>query len=458
MPIGALDRTPPPFFRQGHSALSKLVFFAALSLFMMVADTRFNVTQPLRALLATVLQPVERGLMAPVLMAKGVGDYVGGVNRAVESEASARAKLAAQSALVSRVGPLVEENNRLRALLELRPNLEVQSIAAQVLYEASDPYSRKVILDRGSSHGLITGSPVVNEAGVLGQVTRVYPLSSEVTLLTDKDAAIPVLNTRTQHRGIAFGNGSGTGMELRFMVGNADVNVGDELLTSGVDGVYPPGIPVANVVAVDRRVETGFARITLAPTAVPDDVRHVLVLQPLGLQLPQRPEESDAPTPSGARAGVPRAGAGASAAVGGSAAAGRATGAAAAALRAAATPKTTGSAVATTQAKPAAPSVANRSAASAPRAASAVMAPVRPTAASTPRAASAATAPVRPAATTAPRAASAAAPVRPAATTAPRPASAATATLPRSASAPSATAPRPASSAAPRPTNPRTTP
>jgi rod shape-determining protein MreC len=444
MPIGALDRTPPPFFRQGHSALSKLVFFAALSLFMMVADTRFNVTQPLRALLATVLQPVERGLMAPVLMAKGVGDYVGGVNRAVEGEAAARKLLAAQSALVSRVGPLAEENNRLRALLELRPNLEVQSIAAQVLYEASDPYSRKVILDRGSSHGLIAGSPVVNEAGVLGQVTRVYPLSSEVTLLTDKDAAIPVLNTRTQHRGIAFGNGSGTGMELRFMVGNADVNVGDELLTSGVDGVFPPGIPVAAVVSVDRRVETGFARITLTPTAVPDDVRHVLVLQPLGLQLPQRPDEGDVPAASNARAGVPRAG---SASAAGSAAVGaRATGPAAASLRAGLAPKTAASAAPTNQARTAAPPVANRAAAAKP-------------AASAPRAASAAAAPVRPAVTTAPRAASAAtAPIRPAPTTAPRPASAATATLPRSASAPSATVPRPASGATPRPTNPRTTP
>jgi rod shape-determining protein MreC len=133
---------------------------------------------------------------------------------------------------------------------------------------------------------------VINETGVLGQVTRVYPLSSEVTLLTDKDAAIPVLNTRTQVRGAAFGGGAvgGGGMEMRFMAGNADVQVGDLLSTSGVDGIYPPGLPVARVVSVDRKVDSGFARIVLSPQAQPDGVRHVMVIEPVGVQMPARPE------------------------------------------------------------------------------------------------------------------------------------------------------------------------
>ena len=134
-----------------------------------------------------------------------------------------------------------------------------------MLYEASDPYSRKVVIDRGATNGVVLASPVINEAGVLGQVTRVYPLSSEVTLLTDKDAAIPVLNARSQARSAAFGSAAGLGeaMEMRFMAGNADVQVGDTLTTSGVDGVYPPGLPVAKVALVDRKVDSGFARIVL---------------------------------------------------------------------------------------------------------------------------------------------------------------------------------------------------
>jgi rod shape-determining protein MreC len=146
-------------------------------------------------------------------------------------------------------------------------------MAAEVMYEAADPYSRKLFIDRGQTQGVALGAPVINDAGVLGQVTRLYPLTSEVTLLTDKDAAIPVLNTRTQQRSAAFGGvalASGGAMELRFLSGNADVKPGDTLVTSGLDGVYPPGLPVARVSSVERRAESGFARILLEPAARAD--------------------------------------------------------------------------------------------------------------------------------------------------------------------------------------------
>jgi rod shape-determining protein MreC len=285
-------------FRQGHSALSKLVFFSALALFLMVADTRMKLAVPLRAAVALVLNPVERTLAVPLEMWRGGGDYLGGLQHALAAEDAARRQLAAQSERAARGQQLAAENARLRALLELRPALHVKSVSAEVLYESPDPYSRKVVLDRGQLNGVQLGSPVVNENGVLGQVTRVYALNSEVSLLTDKDAAIPVLNTRTQQRSVAFGTALG-GMELRFVAFNADVKPGDALSTSGVDGVYPPGLAVAKVVAVDRHGESGFARIQLAPAAPPDSVRHVLVLEPLALQLPKRPEPEPAPEAAG---------------------------------------------------------------------------------------------------------------------------------------------------------------
>ena len=288
MPLGTLDRTPPPFFRQGPSALTKLTIFSALALFLMVADTRFQLTRTLRAVIATALHPVERTLLVPVAAWEGGSDYLLGLQRALANEQAARRDLARQAERASRVEQLEAENRRLRALLELRPALAVRSMAAEVLYDAPDPFSRKVVIDRGATHGVAIASPVINDAGVLGQVTRVYPLSSEVTLLTDKDAAIPVLNTRSQLRSAAFGVRNG--MELRFMAGNADVQAGDLLTTSGVDGVYPPGLPVAKVTLVDRKIDTSFARILLEPVASPDAVRHVLVLEPVGVQMPPRPE------------------------------------------------------------------------------------------------------------------------------------------------------------------------
>ncbi|MES2991052.1 MAG: rod shape-determining protein MreC [Pseudomonadota bacterium] len=292
MPIGTIDRTPPPFFRQGPSALTKLILCSALALFLMVADNRFAVTRQLRAVVATALYYPQQALLVPVEAIGGIGQYFMGLQGALSSEQAARRDLAAQAERALRVDQLATENAHLRGLLELRPSLTVRSQAAQVLYEASDPYSRKVVIDRGTTNGVALASPVINETGVLGQVTRVYPLSSEVTLLTDKDAAIPVLNTRTQVRSAAFGSAGavGGGMEMRFMAGNADVQPGDVLTTTGVDGIYPPGLPVAKVTSVDRKLDSGFARILLAPNAKTDGVRHVLVIEPIGLQMPARPE------------------------------------------------------------------------------------------------------------------------------------------------------------------------
>ena len=307
--LGTLDRTPPPFFRQGYSALTKLVFFSALALFLMVADTRLAVVVPLRVALATALAPVQRGLLVPVDLVSGGGDYLRGLRQALLNEDSARRQLALQAERAALAERLAVENGRLRALLELAPALAVRAQAAEVLYEAADPYSRKVFINRGAAQGLLAGAPVINEMGVLGQVTRVYPLSAEVTLLTDKDAAIPVINTRTQQRGAAYGGlAFGTAMELRFVAANADVRAGDVLHTSGVDGVYPAGLAVARVAQVERQAEGGFARVTLAPAANVDGVRHVLVLEPLSVQQPPRPaavvEALAKPAAKGRKAGV----------------------------------------------------------------------------------------------------------------------------------------------------------
>lgn len=283
MPLGTLDRNPPPFFRQGPSALTKLLLCAALAVFLMVADARFKLVAPARAALALALHPLQRLLLTPVDAMESLQDYLRGTERAIEAEKKASHQLVLQAERLSRAEQLQAENQRLRELLDLRPALQVKSVAAEVLYEATDPYSRRVVIDRGRSHGIKPGAPVINDKGVLGQVTRVYPLSAEVTLLSDKDAAIPVLNTRTQQRNAAFGNSDGSGMELRFLAANADVKVGDLLATSGLDGVYPPGLPVAKVTEVERRGETSFAHVSLHPVAQADSARHVLVLEPLDL-------------------------------------------------------------------------------------------------------------------------------------------------------------------------------
>lgn len=283
MPLGTLDGTPPPFFRQGPSARSKLIFFSALALFLMVADTRLKVTEPLRLGMATALQPVQWLAMRPILLARAGGAYFQSLRAAQLEQAAVQKRLAAQSQDANQVEQLKLENSRLRQLLSVRERLTTPALAAQVLYDAADPYTRKVVIDVGMVDQVQAGSPVLDELGVLGQVTRVYPLVSEVTLITDRDQAIPILNTRTGARGVAFGDPQvrAGALELRFMAANADVQVGDLLTTSGVDGVYPAGLPVARVDKVERRVDSAFARISCLPVALVSGALHVVVLQPI---------------------------------------------------------------------------------------------------------------------------------------------------------------------------------
>lgn len=303
MPLGTLDRTPPPFFKQGPSALSKLMVFSALSMFLMVADTRLQISQPIRAGIATVLYPAQWLLMQPVQLVREVGAFFTTVNTAQRAQAQAAERLARQAIKAGQAEALQLENARLRQMLALRDSLSVPAQAAEVLYDAADAFTRKVIVDRGQVNGVEAGSPVMDESGVLGQVTRVYPLVSEVTLLTDRDQAIPVLNTRTGVRGVAYGDPvtDGGTLELRFMPGSADVQVGDLLTTSGVDGVYPPGLPVARVSRVQRQADSGFARIHCAPSALVLGARHVLILSPLAGRIPNAPPPEPAAKPAAPR-------------------------------------------------------------------------------------------------------------------------------------------------------------
>ena len=297
MPLGTLERSAPPFFKQGPSALSRLAVYSALALFLMVADARFHLTGPLRMAVATALYPIQWAMLKPVELASRGSGYFQSLQDAQQELDAARQRMTQMGQRANQAEQLELENGRLRQLLDLRDRVQTSAQAAEVIYDTADPFSRRVVIDRGQTGGVAPGSPVMDEAGVLGQVTRVFPLVSEVSLLVDRDQAIPVLNIRTGARGVAYGDpvaGHGGGMELRFMPANADVRADDVLTTSGVDGLYPPGLPVARVVRVERRADSAFARVYCAPLAQVQGARHVLVLKPLPENALPRPE----PVPS----------------------------------------------------------------------------------------------------------------------------------------------------------------
>ena len=304
MSLDTLDHRAPSLFKQQASRTSQLALYSALALFLMVADARFRVTEPLRKVVATALYPLQWLMLQPVELAGKGADYLQSLQAAQQDADAAQKKMAQMSVRAGEADQLLRENTELRQLLALRDRLDTPAQAAQVIYDTADPYTRRVVVDRGQLAGVQAGAPVVDATGVLGQVTRVYPMLSEVTLLIDRDQAIPVLNVRTGARSVAYGDpvaGLGGGMELRFTPGNADVQEGDLLTTSGVDGLYPPGLPVARVVRVERRADSTFARIYCTPLAQVYGARHVMLLKPLASDLPPRPEPAPEPQKRGGR-------------------------------------------------------------------------------------------------------------------------------------------------------------
>ncbi|MCS6811103.1 MAG: rod shape-determining protein MreC [Tepidimonas sp.] len=280
MPPGTLDPTPPPFFRQGTPALTKLIVLAALAVLLMVLDARLRLTPPLRQAIATVLHPLQWLALQPVHGVQWLAAHAVDVHRARREAEEARLALAEQADRAGLVEHLAQENRELRALLGLRQRVWPQAQAAEVLHALPDPYRPALVIDRGRTHGLQPGAVVLDGQGVLGQVTRTLPWTSEVTLLVHRQLAVPVLNTRTGERHLAFGTGDADEplLTLRFVPLGTATAVGDTLVTSGIDGVYPPGLPVAQVVRVEPQ-GSGFALVEARPLARVRDALHVLVLQ-----------------------------------------------------------------------------------------------------------------------------------------------------------------------------------
>ena len=274
-----MDHQPPPFFKRGPAPLAQLSFYAALSLALIFIDSRFQTLELLRQGMSLFTHPVQQVAHAPVEYLKNAGSYFSSISHFQdENSRLKRAQLSGAETLL-RTRQLEAENERLRKLLDVKGRQQANGRVTQILYAARDPFSRRVIVDKGQQDKIVAGQPVVDDAGVVGQVTRVFPFVSEITLITDKDQAIPVQIVRNGLRSVVFGLGNGQ-LELRFMPANADVQKGDLLVTSGLDGIFLPGFPVAKVVQIERDTSYSFARIYCVPLAGVENFGEVMVLDP----------------------------------------------------------------------------------------------------------------------------------------------------------------------------------
>jgi rod shape-determining protein MreC len=268
----------PAFFVRGPSPMARLVFFAALSLALMAADARLHYLREIRHGFMALMHPLQVAANVPVDMYRQTADYLTSHhNLYIENQRLTRRSLE-QGVALQKLRTLEAENAHLRNLLGAAKSWSQPAQLAEIMHTGRDPFSHKIVINLGSNHGIIAGQAVVDEAGVVGQVTRVHPFSSEVTLVTDKELAIPVQIERNSLRAIAFGHGRDNTIDLPYLPANVDVRKGDKLITSGIDGVYPTGLAVAVVTNIERNPDSPFAKITCTPIAGIENYREVLVL------------------------------------------------------------------------------------------------------------------------------------------------------------------------------------
>lgn len=284
-----MEYGPPPLFNQGVSARARLIFFSFLAIALIVIDSRARLLETVRVGVGVVMYPVQRALLVPRDVIDRIGDFFTTVGSLTRENEQLKRVAVEQAQSIQQTQALLAENDRLRKMLGARERTGNSARLAQALYESRDRFSRKLVLDVGGNAGIEAGSPVIDDVGVVGQVTRVFPLTSEVTLLTDKDQTIPVQVVRNGLRGVAFGGVEPGTLDLRFMASNADVNNGDLVVTSGIDGIYPPGLSVATVTRVERVAKDQFARIVMAPTAGVQSHTTVLVLGMDRSRIPPKP-------------------------------------------------------------------------------------------------------------------------------------------------------------------------
>lgn len=292
-----MDHQPPPFFKRGPAPLARLTFYAALSAALLFIDARFQTLELLRKGVSLVTHPLQQAAHAPVEFIDNASHYISSISRFQDENVRLKHDQLENASTVLRLRQLESENTRLRKLLDMRDRQYADGVVARILHAARDPFSRRIVVDKGQQNHIEPGQPVIDEAGVIGQVTRVFPFASEITLITDKDQSVPVQIVRNGLRSVVFGLGNGQ-LELRFMPANADVQNGDLIVTSGLDGVFLAGLPVARVTHIERDTSYSFARIFCAPLGGVENYSEVMVL---ARRAPEAiPEEALSPRSKGA--------------------------------------------------------------------------------------------------------------------------------------------------------------
>ncbi len=258
---------------------TRLLVLGIVAIFLMSMDHRGHYLQALRNQAAHLTIPLYRALDWPQ---RALSDGLSYLTRQGELLARITELQAEQTRLrgeLLQLATVLQENRELRELLEGVDVSSSELILADLVQVSMDPFSHRVVINRGLSSGVEVGMAVVDQAGLLGQVTESTLSGASVTLITDANHALPVRNLRNGVRTIAYGTGDLHVLAITDLPRNTDLTPGDLLVTSGLGSRFPTGLPVAEVIAIEVQDADRFARVRARPLAAMDQARQVLIVR-----------------------------------------------------------------------------------------------------------------------------------------------------------------------------------
>ncbi len=268
-------------FNKGPSLLSKLLLLTFISIILMGVDFRFHYLKDIRQFTNIFTKPFHAVLNLPNDIYDFTTQYFANQSRLIHENEELKLDIDQLKGDLQRLDFIDQENDRLRNLLEVRNTQRFKTEAVSIIYSRFDPFNQKIIIDGGQNKDFQPGQPVIDALGLVGQISSVFPETSEVTLIIDKKMSVPIQIQRNGLRAITNGNGQSETVSLSYLPNSVDVMKGDILKTSGIDTIYPEGIAVAEVLEIIHNPKLPFAKIICKPISAIRNHSHVLVVTPI---------------------------------------------------------------------------------------------------------------------------------------------------------------------------------
>ncbi|HUQ53685.1 MAG TPA: rod shape-determining protein MreC [Gammaproteobacteria bacterium] len=294
--MSATGRATPGFGRSGFSMGVRFLLLAVVCIALMLLDRRDQHLVRMRQALTVVVYPVRMLVDLPFSTWITMRDTFAARDALISENQQFRRERLETEGRLQRLEALEAENARLRELLDSTARIGSRALVAEILAVDLDPYRQRFELNRGLVDGVYVGQALIDAQGVVGQIVRVGPLTSEAVLITDADHAVPVTVNRNSLRTIALGTGDSSRLRLPYLTNNAKIEVGDLLISSGLGGVFPAGYPVGRVLSVERRPDQAFAEIVAEPVSSLDRDREVLLVWNSADEVPRAAEAAAEPS------------------------------------------------------------------------------------------------------------------------------------------------------------------